>query len=415
MPNQVLPLTATLINQAKPEATGYEIRDTKIKGLVLRVQPSGHKSLNYEYRINGRRKRTSLGSSVMLTLNQARVMAIGIQNSANAGIDAKQQTILAQASTLGAYIENHYAPHANKYILSATNIIARLERNFSHLYEKAISDITPADIERWRSGKNCKFQTIKKEFTYLKSVINFAIKKHQIISTHPLTTYQLEPSLQDSRDLAQKKLRYLSQEEAKCLREALVARETTIRTDRASANEWRANRGRDLLPALPPEHYADHIQPIVLLALLTGLRQGDIFDLKWSEVDFDLQQISTVINKTRRKNPNPTTIGICREAIEALTKWRLSAPSSDLVFPSTVTGNRYDNINKAFRAVLVAANIENFRFHDLRHTFASWLALGGVDLYTIQRLMTHSDIKMTQRYAHLSPDHMRDALQRVFG
>jgi integrase len=415
MPNQVLPLTATLINQAKPETNGYEIRDTKIKGLVLRVQPSGHKSLNYEYRINGRRKRTSLGSAAMLTLNQARAMAIEIQNSANAGVDVNQQAKLERASTLGAYITIHYIPHAEKNILSAADIIARLERNFSHLYDKAISDITPTDIERWRAGKNCKFQTVKKEFTYLKSVINLAIKKHQIISTHPLTTYQLEPSLKDSKDLAEKKLRYLTQDEAKRLREALVARETTIRTDRASANEWRAKRGRDLLPALPPEHYADHVQPIVLLALLTGLRQGDIFDLKWSEVDFDRQQISTVINKTRRKNPNPTTIGICREAIEVLTKWRLSAQGNDLVFPSTVTGNRYDNIDKAFRAVLVAAEIEDFRFHDLRHTFASWLAIGGVDLYTIQRLMTHSDIKMTQRYAHLSPDHLRDALDRVFG
>jgi len=415
MPNQVSALTSALISKTKAEPTAYEIRDTKTKGLVLRVQPSGHKSLNYEYRLNGRKKRTSLGSAAMLTLNQARAMAIDVQNSANSGVDVNQQAKLARASTLGAYIELHYTPHAEKNILSAADILARLKRNFEHLYDKAIADINEADIERWRKGKTCKFQTTRKEFAYLKSVINLAIKKHQIIGAHPLTTYQMEPTLQDNKDLAEKKLRYLSQDEAARLRLALSTREDNMRVERASANKWRAERGREPLPSLPADQFADHIQPIVLLALLTGLRQGDIFDLRWSEVDMENKQISTVINKTRRKNPNPTIIGICDEAIEVLRKWRLTSIGNDLVFPSTVTGNRYDDISKAYEAVLLAANIENFRFHDLRHTFASWLALGGVDLYTIQRLMTHADIKMTQRYAHLSPDHMRDALQRVFG
>jgi integrase len=415
MPNQVSALTTALISKAKPEPAPYEIRDTKMKGLVLRVQPSGHKSLNYEYRVKGRKKRTSLGSATILTLNQARALAIELQNSANTGIDVNQQAKLARASTLGAYITHYYIPYAEKNILSAADIIARLQRNFGHLYDTAISEINSTDIEHWRAGKICKFQTIRKEFSYLRAIINLAIKKDRIIDAHLLTTYQLEPSLQDSRDLAEKRLRYLSQNEAARLRQALIERETNIRAERTSANGWRYERGRELLPTLPPGTYADHIQPIVLIALLTGLRQGDIFDLRWSEVNLNRNQISKVINKTRRKNPNPTTLGVCKEAIEVLRKWHLASTGSDLVFPSTVTGNRYDNIDKAFRAVLKAAQIENFRFHDLRHTFASWLALGGVDLYTIQRLMTHSDIKMTQRYAHLSPDHMRDALDRVFG
>ena len=72
MPNSVATITAGLISSSKPEESAYEIRDTKIKGLVLRVQPSGHKSLNYEYRIHGRKKRKSLGSAAIITLSQAR-------------------------------------------------------------------------------------------------------------------------------------------------------------------------------------------------------------------------------------------------------------------------------------------------------------------------------------------------------
>ncbi len=165
----------------------------------------------------------------------------------------------------------------------------------------------------------------------------------------------------------------------------------------------------------PTDQYVDHVQPIVLIALLTGLRRGDIFDLKWQHVDLDKRLITKQINKTRRKKPQATTLQVGSEVIEIFRKCQKSSTSTDLIFPSPATGKRYDNIDTAFRAVLQTAQIKNFRFHDLRHTFASWLAIGGIELYTIQRLMTHGDIKMTQRYAHLSPDHMRDSLDRVFG
>lgn len=169
------------------------------------------------------------------------------------------------------------------------------------------------------------------------------------------------------------------------------------------------------MPTFPEEQYVDAIQPIVMLALLTGLRQGDIFTLEWKDIDENQQTITKQINKTRRHKPRKTTLQISDGAARILAKWKKSSSGNGLVFPSPITGKCYNNIYKAFNTVLKEAEIDDFRFHDLRHTFASWLAIGGVDLYTIQRLMTHSDLKMTQRYAHLSPDHMRDALDKVFG
>jgi integrase len=85
------------------------------------------------------------------------------------------------------------------------------------------------------------------------------------------------------------------------------------------------------------------------------------------------------------------------------------------VFASPRTGGRLDNVKRGFEAVLARAKIENFRFHDLRHTFASRLVMAGVDINTVRELMTHSDIKMTLVYAHLSPDHKAAALERAFG
>jgi integrase len=177
---------------------------------------------------------------------------------------------------------------------------------------------------------------------------------------------------------------------------------------------WREKRGRPLLPYFKQDQFADNIQPIILLALLTGLRRSDIFTLEWKHVDTDNQQITKVISKTRRKKPNTTTLDICSEANNILKKWRTTTTNNGLVFPSPVTGGKLNNINKAFKGVLKAAEIEDLRFHDLRHTFASRLVMGDIDLYTVQKLMTHSDPKMTQRYAHLSPDHKRTALDKVF-
>ncbi len=70
-------------------------------------------------------------------------------------------------------------------------------------------------------------------------------------------------------------------------------------------------------------------------------------------------------------------------------------------------------LRRYFPKLLKEAGIGDFRFHDLRHTFASRLVMSGVDLYTVQRLLGHSSIKMTERYAHLAPDYLRAAIQRL--
>jgi site-specific recombinase XerD len=71
------------------------------------------------------------------------------------------------------------------------------------------------------------------------------------------------------------------------------------------------------------------------------------------------------------------------------------------------------NINKSWASLLAAAKLENFRFHDCRHHFASRLVMAGVDLYTVKELLGHSDFAMTQRYAHLAPEHKAAAVAKL--
>lgn len=146
-----------------------------------------------------------------------------------------------------------------------------------------------------------------------------------------------------------------------------------------------------------------------------------MFSLKWEHVDLNLRMIRKVIGKTshaRRKAGKPAEtaeLPLSGRAYAVLKQLHKQRGSSPYVFVSPQTGGQLTDVKGAFNSIIEAAKIKDFRFHDLRHTFASRLVMAGVDLNTVRELMTHSDIKMTLVYAHLSPDHKSAALDRAFG
>ena len=143
----------------------------------------------------------------------------------------------------------------------------------------------------------------------------------------------------------------------------------------------------------------------MVTALHTGMRKSEILNLKWVDVDFDqkLITIGDTKNGEIRYIPMNETL---TEALESVKKYAYSP----YVFCND-NGNRYGDIKKGFSAALKRAGITTFRFHDLRHTFASYLVMSGVDIRTVQELMGHKSIEMTCRYAHLSPDHKQSAVK----
>lgn len=100
------------------------------------------------------------------------------------------------------------------------------------------------------------------------------------------------------------------------------------------------------------------------------------------------------------------------EALFVLKSWRQQTDSPQLVFPSK-DGNRFDTIKKAWAGILKAAKIKDFRWHDLRHHFASRLVMADVDLNTVRELLGHGDMTMTLRYAHLAPEHKANAVEKL--
>jgi integrase len=152
------------------------------------------------------------------------------------------------------------------------------------------------------------------------------------------------------------------------------------------------------------EACSPHLRPIVVTAMHTGMRKSEILGLKWQDIDFGVKTMSV----HRTKNNEPRVIPMNQTLYDELHNLprRLHTP---YVFCHE-NGERYDEVKRSFKSACRKAGIIDFRFHDLRHTFASHLVMNGIDLKTVQYLLGHKDIRMTLRYAHLSGEHLQAAV-----
>ena len=178
---------------------------------------------------------------------------------------------------------------------------------------------------------------------------------------------------------------------------------------RNEVDRWlTANEEERLLAASSP-----WLQEIILFALHTGMRQGEILNLRWEEVDFTRGTLMVMKSKngTRRTIPLNSTVYALLAAKQAAT-----GTSCGPVFTSPL-GNTLQVrfLVREFCDARDRAGIPDFRFHDMRHTFATRLVQRGIDLYKVQRLLGHKTGTMTQRYAHHSPESLRDGVNVLDG
>ena len=148
-----------------------------------------------------------------------------------------------------------------------------------------------------------------------------------------------------------------------------------------------------------------HLRPIVVIALNTGMRKSEVLLLKWDNADLKhgFLLLEMTKNGERREIPINETV---REEFQNLTR-RLDVP---YVFYDRLTGKPYDDVKRSFKSACRRAVIKDFRFYDLRHTFASHLVMAGIDLTTVRELLGHKTLTMPLRYAYLAPTHKIKAL-----
>lgn len=148
------------------------------------------------------------------------------------------------------------------------------------------------------------------------------------------------------------------------------------------------------------------VKQIVQFALHTGMRRGEIFSLKWFDLDFNRNFIQVRVSKSNKKRLVP---------MNETVRWLLVSleKKSEFVFPSPKTNSRLNQIKTSFRKAVKRAGLEDFRFHDLRHTAASRMAEAGASPFTLMQILGHSDIRMTSRYTHSTDVAIRKAVENL--
>lgn len=394
----------TLIKKLVPADKEYEVHDTDLKGFVVRVFPSGTMRYVCQYQ---RGKKINIGTVGVITPVQAREKAVEILNDFNKGIDPNAKRGVNKPKTLQEFFENEYKPWVLSHHKRGDKTLATLNRCFNKLFSKPLTEITSSVLDQWRIkrlNEGISNATLNRDIGVLKSLMTKAAEWGHIKES-PLKNLKLFKI-----DRAPK-VRYLSFEEETRLRQALLERDNQLKQGRKSGNQWREERGYDLFPEFSEEDFCDYLMPMVLLSINTGLRQGELFNLSWNMVD--LSEESIIISGDITTNNNSRYIPLNDEAINIMKQlYAKSTLKEGLVFPSK-NNQPFNNIKRSWSSILKKAQITQFRWHDLRHHFASKLVKAGIDLNTVRELLGHSDIKMTLRYAHLAPEHKIKAVKKI--
>ena len=246
----------------------------------------------------------------------------------------------------------------------------RLQRLVGHFGDKRLSEITRQDVERFRGSlaRELSQATVNRYIALLKSIYNKAISWGKT---------NLNPVQGIKQFKETHRIRYLTDEEEEGLK-----------------------------AVFPTEYWA-----WVEVSLHTGMRRSEQFELLWDNVNFQARTLTIPRSKhgeVRHIPMNDRVMEILRSLPSRLNSpWVFTSSNGE----TPMDANNF--VRRTFIPALRQAEIEDFRWHDLRHTFASRLVMDGTDLRTVQELMGHKTIAMTMKYAHLSPGHKMDAVQRL--
>jgi len=238
------------------------------------------------------------------------------------------------------------------------------------LGHKRLSDIKVKDIEEFKIHrlKEVKSSTVNRSLSVLKHLFNLAKKWEKFYGDNPVST----AGLLEENNLIQ---RILTPKEE----ESLL------------------------------HNSAPHLQNVIIVALNTGMRIGEIQSLKWKDVYLENNIIT--VDKTNSKSKKEHSVYINSILRKLLLEIRLKSGQEEYVFLND-DGNRIKNITTAFKNARKRSGLSDLRFHDLRHTAATRMVESGVNIVAISKILGHSDIKTTMRYAH-PEESLKDALESL--
>jgi integrase len=311
-------------------------------------------------------------------------------------LDVKKDYTTTLEEVLKKYEENH--KDQTSFINSKCHFIENFREYFGK--DTRLENIKYVDLETYRNH-------LKRKLTRAKGLRSVASINREMACLHHIFQKAVEWQMLERNPFNQGK--------------SLLAKENNKRVRYLNPEEISA-----LVQECPK-----HLKPIVICALNTGMRKGEILSLKWDQV----RNGFIYFEKTKSNRDKGEAIPINDDLQPVLDELRREqGPGAEYVFPftrgeHTLKGPEpvrqrkgpaplpdvVQNVRTAFEAALKRAGIQNFRFHDLRHTAASHMAMNGASMKAIQEILRHKDIKTTMRYAHLADQTKKDALNLLRG
>jgi integrase len=368
-------LTREYINALVADGTDRTFPDDTVKGLVLRLTPSGSKLFHAEVRVGGKLKKTPLGA---LGLAEARRIGRPVLDALRAGRDPTADKVARQQAATAAELK--IETFAEQWIEKRrTKLKPRTVADYELLFRQHINPalghlsvqrISFADVEALHTS----MKRIKRRANYsvatLRALLNHAEELGlRARYSNPCTAIEFFRERERER--------FLSEAEVTTAAEAIAAAE------RAGVIGVHAAAG-------------------LRLALLTGARSGEITAAQWSHVNWTQR----LIRLPDSKNNQPRTIHLSDAAIEVLRTLPRIGP---FVIAGAVAGEPYKNLSRAWILARAYGGLDDVRLHDLRHSYASLAASQGISLQTIGALLGHKALASTKRYAHLARDQVARA------
>ena len=356
--------------------------DSELAGFGVRVHPTGRKVYIVQTRADGKAaKRVTVGRHGVITPEEARRRAALIVSRIKAGQDPILEPMavkLAEGPTVGELAERYLEEHVD----------VRCKPKTASMYRLIVAKYVVPEL-----GRRPALAVGHKEVTEL----------HHALSAKPIMANQVVDTLSRIYNAAEDRGQ-IPEASNPC---RLVVKNRERRRERFLTDEEFRRLGRVLDEAEICKGVSVHAVAAMRLLLLTGCRKGEILNLRWDQVDLEANELRLPDTKT-----GPRTISLSPEAARVLAAIR-RVDGNPFVIPGRIKGKAMRNLNDPWDIVCARAGLEDMRIHDARHSYASRALALGESLPMIGRLLGHTQVETTARYAHLAEDSVRDSAVRV--
>jgi integrase len=358
-----------------PERDNRIVFDDAVKGFGIRITAGGAKTFVLAYRRDGQQRRFNIGAFGAWNTTQAREEAKRLKRAVDGGGDpASERVDNRTAPTVADLAERFIADYLPRKRATTQRVYRQqiAADILPALGKMKVTAVTHADVDAFHRRLGARAPTAANRVLAVLSRMFSLAAKWQMRADNPCRGIE--------RNAETKRIRYLSGAELARLSAALAE--------------------------LPDQSAADAVR----LLLLTGARRGELLAARWDDIDPDLGTWSKpgATTKTKTLHSVPLSQPACRLLAEMRER-----STGEWLFPALLGNGHRGHINAAWEALRKAAGIPGVRLHDLRHTYATILASSGLSLPVIGKLLGHTTPIMTQRYAHLTDDPLRQATERV--